>query len=205
MELIYADLSPYSRKVRVVIDEKGLTGSINMTTVNPYEVPQNLAAVNPLSRIPTLVLDNGLALFDSTVICEYLDATNQGNRLLPAEGEARFEILSRNSIANGTIDAAFNVSCEINRRDEGERSPKWIKHWTAAIQRSVDAMNAQMDDGRWQTDAIDMAAVTAGCALAYLDVRCKDLLDWRAGNDLLATWHKDFAMRPSMLASAPKL
>ncbi len=202
MELFYADLSPYARKVRVVLEEKGLAGRVKLTAVNPYEIPPALSAANPLSKVPTLVLDDGRALFDSPVICEYLDASGGGARLLPADGEARWGVLRRHALANGIIDAAFNVACEVNRREEHERSAKWVKHWLTAIGRSVDAVEAEIGD--WP-DQVDMAAVALGCALGYLDVRVKSLWEWRDGHPETAAWYEHFSKRPSMVATRPKV
>lgn len=201
MKLFYADLSPYARKVRVTIAEKGLGDRVEMTSVNPYEIPEELNVANPLCKVPTLVTDSGDALYDSAVICEYLDNEAGGAPLIP-EGAARFDMLRRHALANGIIDAAFNVACEINRRDEGERSPKWIKHWVAAISRGVDQLDREI--GEWP-QALDLAHITAGCALSYLDIRLSNQLDWRAGHPALTAWHEDFAARPSMVASQPKM
>jgi len=202
MELFYADLSPYARKVRVVLHEKGLADGVRMTAVNPYDIPEALSAANPLSKVPTLLLDDGTALFDSPVICEYLDATSGEPRLLPAQGPARWAVLRRVALANGIIDIGFNVSCEVNRRDESERSPKWVRHWLEGIRRSVSALEAEI--GGWPDDT-DMANVVAGCALGYLDVRIGNLVDWRDGHPELAAWYAHFSQRPSMLATAPKV
>jgi glutathione S-transferase len=202
MELFYADLSPYARKVRVVIEEKGLAGKVTLIPVNPYEIPDALSSANPLSKVPTLVLDDGRALFDSPLICEYLDASFGGPSLLPARGEARWSVLRRQAIANGILDAAFNIACEINRREANERSEKWVKHWVAAIKRAVDALEAEIEG--WPDD-VDLAAIATGCALGYLDVRIKDLLDWRKGRPTLAGWYEVFSRRPSMAATKPKI
>lgn len=202
MDLYYADLSPYARKVRVVIEEKNLSGKVTLIAVNPYDIPDALSAANPLSKVPTLVLDDGRALFDSAVICEYLDASFAGPSLLPARGDARWSVLRRHAIANGIIDAAFNVSCEVNRREPNERSEKWVKHWLAAIRRALDALEAEIDG--WPDD-VDLAAIATGCALGYLDVRIKDLIDWRKGRPTLAGWYEVFSRRPSMAATKPKV
>jgi glutathione S-transferase len=111
-------------------------------------------------------------------------------------------MLRRHALANGIIDAAFNVSSEIKRRDEGERSPKWIKHWLAAISRGVHELDREIGD--WSQD-LDLAHITAGCTLSYLDIRLSKQLDWRAGHPTLAVWHEAFAARPSMVSTQPKM
>jgi len=202
MELFYADLSPYARKVRVVVAEKGLDERVTLTAVNPYEAPERLHAANPLCKVPTLVTDDGGALFDSPVICEYLDTQGTGPRLLPPQGRARFDVLRRNALVNGIMDVAFALACEVHRREPHERSQKWIQHWCTTILRSADALEAEIGD--WPDD-IDMAQVTAGCVLAYLDVRLANQVDWRAGHPELAAWYEEFSKRPSMVASAPRV
>jgi glutathione S-transferase len=200
MELFYADLSPYARKVRVVIEEKGLSDRVTLTPINPYEIPEALSSANPLCKVPTLVLDDGRALYDSPVICEYLDAL-AGGGLLPSGGDARIDTLRRHALADGIIDAAFNVACEVNRREEHERSQKWVQHWLAAIGRGVDALEAEIGD--WPR-TVDLAHVAAGCALGYLDVRLKDLQNWRDGHPRLGAWYQGFASRPSMMGTVPE-
>ena len=114
----------------------------------------------------------------------------------------RWEVLRRHALANGIIDAGFNISCEVNRRDAGERSPKWIEHWLGGVRRSVAALEAEIDE--WP-DEPDMATVAGGCALAYLDIRLKDLLDWREGHPEVAAWYEVVSQRPSMQATAPRM
>ncbi len=111
-------------------------------------------------------------------------------------------MLRRAALADGIIDAAFNVASEVNRRPEDERSPKWIHHWIAAISRGVSALEAEIDD--WP-DSLDMAAIAAGCAMAYLDFRLKDHFDWREHHPRVAAWYEAFSKRESMQATAPKI
>jgi glutathione S-transferase len=202
MKLFYADLSPYARKVRVVIAEKGLADRVQLVPVVPYDIPEELSRANPLSKVPTLVTDGGKSLFDSPVICEYLDVIGGGRPLVPASGDARWDTLRRVALADGVIDYAFNIAGEVYRRPENERSPKWIAHWVAAIARSVEQLEKEI--GEWPAE-MDMGHVGLGVALAYLDIRIKDHLDWRAGHPKLAAWYESFARRPSMTGSAPKL
>lgn len=201
MKLFYADLSPYARKVRVVIEEKGLSDKVEMTEVVPYDLPEALNQANPLCKVPTLVTDAGDALFDSPVICEYLDVTGGGAALLPASGERRWQTLRRVALTDGILDYAFNIAGEVFRRPENERSPKWIQHWVAAITRSVDQLEKEID--RWPAD-LEMGHVGLGVALAYLDIRIKDFVDWRSGRPRLAAWYETFSQRPSMVHSVPR-
>jgi len=194
MKLYYAPTSPYARKVRVAIAEKGLMG-IEQIAVTPFDLPPDLLAANPLSKVPALVLADGTALYDSPVICEYLDTLGTPNQLIPRTGQPRWTTLTRHALADGILDATFSIAIEINRRPEHERSPSWISRWTDAINRSLSVLES--DSASFDT-AISLAHIGAGCALAYLDLRVSTLVDWRKGHPKLAAWQAVFAERPSM-------
>ena len=200
MKLIYANPSPYARKVRLTILEKGLAG-IEQITVNPFELPPALLAANPLSKVPALILDDGGALYDSPVICEYLDTLSEMPRLLPAAGVERWQVLRRQALCDGILDATFSIACEINRRPENERSPGWVDRWCETIRRGLAVLEGEIDSFG---EAITLAHIAAGCALSYLDLRAATLIDWRAAHPRLALWHHDFDLRPSMKVTRPQ-
>lgn len=200
MKLIYANPSPYARKVRLTIAEKGLTG-IEEIAANPFELPPALVAANPLSKVPALILDDGSALYDSPVICEYLDTLSEMPRLLPAMGTERWQVLRRQALCDGILDATFNISCEINRRPENERSSGWVDRWCEAIRRGLAVLDGEIDQFG---EAITLAHIAAGAALSYLDLRAPALIDWRAGHPRLALWHRVFEQRPSMMTTRPQ-
>ena len=139
MQLFYSPTSPYARKCRVVARERGLQDRIAETSLNPFDDPGELQAKNPLGRVPALVLDDGTALFDSPVICEYLDGLGSAPALIPAGGAERFRVLVAAALAQGMTDSALNVTME-GRRPEGERSPAAVARWEASILRGLDAM-----------------------------------------------------------------
>lgn len=198
MKLFYANTSPYARKVRVFAAEKGLGGRIEAILCNPFDVSPELKAANPLSKVPSLVLDDGDALYDSPAICEYLDSLAPNSRLIPEEGAARWVVLRRHALADGILDAAFSVVME-RRRDDGEQSPSWLERWTAAIGRSLDALETEI--GSFPAN-LNLAHIATGCALAYLDFRLPDL-EWRTGHPETAKWFEAFAERPSMKDTRP--
>lgn len=200
MKLIYANPSPYARKVRLTILEKGLTG-IEPIAVNPFDLPPALIAANPLSKVPALILVDGNVLYDSPVICEYLDTLAESPRLLPQEGAQRWQVLRRQALCDGILDATFNISCEINRRPENERSPDWIGRWCEAIRRSLVVLEGEIGDFG---EAMTLAHIAAGCALSYLDLRVSTLIDWRIAHPHLAVWYRKFELRPSMMATRPQ-
>lgn len=199
MKLIYAHASPYARKVRVLIAEKMLHG-IEQIATNPFDLPPTLLQANPLSKVPALVLADGPALYDSPVICEYLDGLRSPYEFIPSTGPARWTVLRRHALCDGILDAAFSIACEINRRPENERSQSWIDRWCAAIERSLVVLDGEIDDFGQN---LTLAHIAAGCTLSYLDLRVAHLIDWRRGYPRLARWHAAFAARPSMQTTAP--
>ena len=198
MQLFYSPTSPYARKCRVVARERGLQDRIEETSLNPYDDPGELQAKNPLGRVPALVLDDGMALFDSPVICEYLDGLGSAPALIPASGTERFRVLVAAALAQGMTDSALNVTME-GRRPEGERSPAAVARWEASILRGLDAMNDHLSG---LPGDLTLGHVACGCALGYLDLR-HGHLNWRGGREPLAAWFEAFNARPSMRETDP--
>ena len=133
MELRYGTLSPYVRKVRVVAEELGIADRIKLVLTNTREKPEEIVPLNPLGKIPTLLTDDGMILFDSPVVCEYLDATFGSNRLLPASGPRRWEVMTSVALADGIIDSAI-----MSRQEKARPAP-------AAIRR-VDRLAVAQDE-----------------------------------------------------------
>lgn len=197
MRLFYAPTSPFARKIRVLIAEKQLTG-IELVIASPFDAPPELAVANPLSKVPALIREDGSALYDSPVIAEYLDTLGGGELLLPAGGEARWDVLRRQALADGMMDTTLSLALEVNRRPEHERSPDWIEHWVRTINRTVDAFERDIDG--WP-QGFDLGHIALACALGYLDFRASNHLDWRAGRSKLAAWYTRAGERPSMIAT----
>ena len=128
MKLHYNLASPYVRKARVVAIETGLMDDIELAevTTTPVGPDADLCADNPIGKIPTLVRDDGGALFDSRVICEYLDSLHDGARMFPDSGDARWIALRRQSLADGILDAAGGTRYETFLRPQDLRWPDWI-------------------------------------------------------------------------------
>lgn len=197
MKLIYAGPSPYSRKVRIVIAEKNLDDDIQFVPCNPFEDAPDLRAANPLGKVPVLILNDGATLYDSPVICEYLDSLGQEPRLLP-EGEAGWTVRRRHALADGLLDAAFNIVIE-RRRPETERSISWLDRWNGTIDRALAHVDAEIDSlGAEPT----LAHIAFGCALGYLDFRLPGR-PWRGAYPNAAAWFEAFSERPSMVATKP--
>lgn len=197
MKLFSSPTSPYARKVRILIIELGLQDRISIENTVPMENPGPLQSANPIGKVPTLVLDDGTAYYDSPMICEYLDASN-GNKFVPVSGGDRWDCLRRHALADGVLDAAFSRTME-RLRPENEQSAMWFERWSKAIVRSVDLMER---DAEIIGDRFDLGDITTGCALGYLDLRHGDL-NWREGRETLAKWFDKFSARDSASSTVP--
>ncbi len=199
MKLRYAPASPFARKVRVVARETGTIGRIEETimTVSPVAPNADLARENPLVKVPSLVTDEGETLYDSRVICEYLDSLHTGRKLFPASGRERFTALRRQALADGIMDAAVLCRYETAVRPEAMRWADWIAGQKKKVMGGLDALEAEA--AKWD-DAFDIGRITVACALGYLDFRYGDW-SWRANRTSLKRWHEAIATRPSMAAT----
>lgn len=196
MKLLYSPTSPYARKVRIVVLEKGLADRIEIVGVDVLGKPQTVRANNPLAKIPTLVLDDGGSLFDSPVICEYLDGLAPSPNLIP-DGAARFATLKRQALADGVKDAAFNLVME-RRRPEAQRSEEWTTRWTNAMAHAVGALEAEIP----ADPPFDLGWIAALCAIDYVEFRLGDLGMLTSAPNLSA-WRARMASRESVAVSAP--
>jgi len=195
MQLWYAPSSPFSRKVRVAAHELGLTDRIELIPVNPW-TDARLRALNPLSKVPTLVLDQGDVLFESSVICEYLDALDDSPRLHPASGFERWRALRLQGLADGAATAAGRLFAD-EQRVAQERSETVMLRLGVAMEACLDALEQEaVFSGRVTIGDIAVAAF-----LHYLDFRWPDR-DWRRGRPALAGGCARFAERPSMVSTS---
>ena len=202
MKLMYGAISPFARKVRAAAIELGLDGHIELVAVETAPGRPNQAyaeGVNPLRKIPALVLDDGSVLIDSTVICEYLEARADGGRLLPPDGEARWRALARHALANGLCDAAVLIRYETVLRPEDKRWPVWIDDQWDRIRAGLAWLEARADT---LGGPVDLAQLALGCTLGYLDFRFPDV-DWRARCPRLDTWFGDLSRRDSFVRTTP--
>jgi glutathione S-transferase len=198
MQLLFSPTSPYVRKVRVFALEKGLGPRIELTEANPWPDPAAVSAFNPLGKVPALVLDDGSALYDSPVICEYLDSLVPERPLIPARGPARWRALRQQALADGMQDAAVSIVLE-RRRPAAERSAGVEQRAADAIRRSVAALGPELEPAM---HAFDLGQIALACALGYLEFRLADLgllRDHRAVDD----WRRATGQRPSLVATRP--
>lgn len=196
MKLIYSLTSPYARKVRILVIEKGLDAAIEHVIASPLAQPEKVIPANPLGKIPVLLTDVG-AIYDSPVICEYLDNL-AGDPLLPASGANRWTILRVQALADGIMDAAFSIVME-QLRPEPERSSAWRERWRAAILRAT--ADANRDFPRL-VDRFDLGQIAMAAALGYLAFRLPDI-GWQTDSPSLATWWDETCQRASVLETMP--
>lgn len=199
MQLLSSGASPFVRKCRVVLLETGQDDiEVRDVTANPMGGDADLNATNPSGKIPALVRDDGPAIYDSRVICRFLDQ-RAGANLYP--DSRLWEILSLEANADAIMEAAIAITYEKRLRPENLWWPDWFDAQWAKIARSLDALDARsmpLLEG-----PLNMAQIAVGCALPYLDLRHGDR-DWRSGRDALTAWEARFAARPSMQATQPE-
>jgi glutathione S-transferase len=197
VKLLFQPRSPFVRKVWAAAHELGLEGRIERVPADPWDPPPELAALNPLAKVPVLVTDRGEALYDSRVILAYLDHL-AGRPVLYPPGDGRFAVLRREALADGLTEAALACVYETRRRPQ-ERSVGWVARQQARIRRTLAAFEGEAA-ALGQGPTADRIAL--GCALGYLDLRL-DQLEWREDRPALASWYEACAARPAMRASAP--
>jgi glutathione S-transferase len=199
MKLHWSPRSPFVRKVMVVAHELGLANRITcVRTVAAMTKPHaELMQDNPLSKIPTLVLDDGTVIYDSPVICEYLDALDGTPKLHPTEPKARLVALRRQALGDGFLDLLVQL------RDERMRTnPSDAHQSSAAVRKAAVLKSLDQEAAAFAAAPFGIGHIAIGCALSYLDFRYADE-DWRKGHPGIARWHATFATRLSVRATEP--
>lgn len=200
MELKYSALSPYVRKVTITLHELGIADRVRLTKVDARGDPGSITPFNPLGKIPALVIDEGRVIFDSPVICEYLDAEFGGHRLLAASGPQRWETLTRAALADGMIDAAILVRRERDR-DEARRLQEWIAWQLRKVTQGLDALETRIDT---LGDRFDLGQIALAAALGYMPLRIDEVAGLPRWPRLKA-WYDKVCERDSLQRTAPVL
>jgi glutathione S-transferase len=198
MKLHCTITSPYARKVWVVAHETGLADRIERIPTNPHR-DEYLRQDNPLCRVPTLLMDDGEALFDSPVICEYLDSLHDGHKLFPASGAARWRALRLQALGDGLLDANLARRMESLRPAERQFQP-WTDRQLLALGAAYVWLASRIEQLRDVQDGMTIGHVAVACALGYTEVRFPDD-DWRQRYPQLADWYSTMEERPSMVAT----
>jgi glutathione S-transferase len=189
MMLRQSPASPYARKVRIAAAVLGLADRIELVAANTNDPEDPLRKDNPLGKIPTMVLENGVRLYDSPVIVEYLDMLAGGGKIIPA-GEARFKVLTLEALADGILDASLLQVYEGRYRSEDKREPSWVELQSGKVSRSLAALEHSPPAST--TVLPDVGCISVACVLGYQDLRFEG--KWRAGHPKLVAWLDAFAM-----------
>lgn len=201
MKLHFSSASPYVRKCMAAAHELGLYEYIELLPANAHPVSRSAAlmADNPLAQVPTLITDEGQALYDSRVICEYLNTLVQGS-LFPADGSQRWEALTQQALADGMLAGSLLARYEDVARPEALRWAAWHAAQLDKAATGLQWMEQNLDALRvhWHIGTLSLA-----CALGYLDFRFPDW-DWRATAPGSAEWFATVGKRPSLQATVPR-
>jgi glutathione S-transferase len=194
-------LSPFARKARILAREAGIADRIEEidTVVSPVTMNEALARDNPLMKIPALVTDAGETLYDSSVICEYLDTLHQKRKFFPETGRQRFAAMRRQALTDGILDAAVLCRYETAVRPEALRWKDWIEGQKRKVFGGLDVLEAEADS--WGEE-FGIGQIGVACVLGYLDFRFADW-GWRAGHPKLAGWFERASRRQSVAATMP--
>jgi len=203
MKLRYSPTSPFVRKVLVLAIETGLDGRVERipTTVVPVQPNEDLSHQNPLMKLPTLLTDDGQVLFDSRVICEYLDGLHTGTKIIPPAGKERWIALRQQALGDGMLDAGVLNRYETAVRPQDKQWAEWSAGQMRKIRNGLTALDGAAYEGALN-GPLTIGQIAVGCALGYLDFRYAGE-GWRERHPTLAKWHAEFAKRKSMVATVP--
>jgi len=201
MKLIASLASPYARKVRVVMAEKKI--DYEFVGEDVWASDSRITEFNPLGKVPCLIMEDGGALFDSRVIVEYLDNLTPLHRLIPPSGRARTAVKCWEALADGLTDAAILIRIEFTRREEHERSAKWVARQRGKVDAALKAMSKGLGDNAWCCeDGYSLADIATGCALSWIDFRFPEWR-WRIDYPNLAGLVERLDTRASFAATRP--
>jgi Glutathione S-transferase len=201
MKLLASLTSPFARKVRIVLMEKHV--DFELEVVNPWEGGNPIINHNPLSQVPTLVLDDGTGVFDSRVIAEYLDAMSPAVKLLPEPGRQRMLVRRIEALADGVSEAAAKIFLE-RKRPEDKRDAAWCGAQRATVERGLGVLERELGEKEWfHGHNLSLADIAVGCSLGYLDLRFGDEIEWRRGHPGLAQHMDKLLARPSFAETVP--
>jgi len=202
MKLLGGTISPYTRKVRVVLAEKKIDCDFEIVDVNPVDNPVN--PHNPLGKVPTLLLDDGTALYDSRVIVEFLDSVSPISRLIPDDNRERVAVRRWEALADGVLDAGLLVRYE-SIRDKKEQSQAWSDKQLARMKRSMAQIEKELGERTWcHADRYSLADIALACCMGWLDFRQPGGVDWRSDYPAVARHYDKMMERPAIADTVPK-
>ena len=200
LTLLSSPSSPFVRKVRIAASLLGLEREIALQPADTTDPADAVRRHNPLGKIPALVLEDGMVLFDSRVILEYLDHRAGGGKIVPRDAAARFAALRLQALADGIMDASILLVYEGRWRPAERHEPKWVEHQAGKVARALAALEAAPPAG---LDAMpDVGRIALACALGYRDFRFNGT--WRSDHPRLVAWLDGFAARvPAFAETKP--
>lgn len=202
MKLLGTPISPYTRKVRVVLAEKRIDYAFEEVDVAPADSAVN--AVNPLGKVPTLLLEDGTALFDSRVIVEFLEGLSPNARLIPEDNRDCVLVRRWEALADGALDAGVLIRYE-SLRPERERSAAWVEKQKGKLERALARMAAELDDRTWcHGERYTLADIALGCCLGWVEFRKPAGVEWRGRYPNLARHYDRLMQRPAFAETAPR-
>jgi len=201
VKLHWSPRSPFVRKVMVFAHEVGLAGRIEIvrTVVAMTQANRDLMRINPLGKIPTLITDDGMVLFDSTVICEYLDSLHGRAKLFPQQPERRWQALRWHALGDNMLDNLVLWRTE-TLRPKPQQSPDILTSYELKTRSGLSYLNNEA--AALGAASLSIGHVAIGVALGYIDFRFPEL-GWRNGNKKIAAWYEIFSQRPSMRDTTP--
>lgn len=199
MKFYYAAPSPYARKAHATAIETGMASKIEMEPTSPWTDPEGYRDINPVGKVPALVRDDGPALYQSNIICEYFDAHGD-TKVYPATGPARWTALRQLAAADGILDASVLTRMELMFHEGDAVSQKLIDRQELSVTAALDQLEEEADD---LNGPVTIGQISVACALGYRDFRFADA-NWRHGRQKLAAWYETFSKRDSITGTDPE-
>jgi glutathione S-transferase len=201
MKLIASRTSPYARKVRIAMAEKRIECEFHAEDV--WAADTRVGTFNPLGKVPVLVLDDDLCLYDSRVIAEYLDGVTPVSRLIPEGGRERALVKRWEALADGIIDAGVAIFLE-RKRPPAQQNPEWIARQRGKIDAGIAAAARELGERDWCHGVnLTLADIALGCALLWLEFRLPEI-PWRAQHPNLKAHVERLEARPSFAETIPQ-
>tara|TARA_Y100000739_G_C20553498_1_gene439426 strand:- start:309 stop:911 length:603 start_codon:yes stop_codon:yes gene_type:complete len=199
MKLYFSQTSPYVRKVSVVLIETGLDNSVEKIPTNVWDPETEIIKFNPLGKVPTLIIDDATIIYNSPLICEYLDSLHNGEKLFPTNDTNRWKALGLQALGDGMMDAGIIALLE-SRRSKEVINTEWIGRQNQVIKRVLDDLENKLEDLQ---STVNIGHVSIACSLGWFDFRFPDL-GWRKDHPGLADWFEYISERRSMVHTMPK-
>lgn len=200
MKLLYTPNSPYARKVRIVALEKHIDMVLEEVVLGAPDSP--VTQYNPLGKVPVLILDDDVGLYDSRVIIEYLDARTPVSKLMPSEARLRIDVIRWGALADGVCDATVSIMLE-QRKPAEQQSEAFVEKQLAKVVNGLAALNKDISKKKWcVNETFSLADIAVGCMLGYVDLRLKQL-NWQDNYPSLAKHYTILSKRPSFKETAP--